>query len=655
MYPMSSSNLFAAWRVVRRHLRYAWRDPQKLLWIARRSLAVVMKGELPGVLARHATEADLYAGYPHWAAHAEAAIDIASITSRVAEHPSAPYFSIVMPVFDPPPAYREEAIDSVLAQGYPHWELLLIDDGSTRPEVRDVLSRAAEHDARVRLLRQKHNCGIVAASNAGISTARGDFVTFVDHDDRIASHALALVADAVLADGEVDFLYSDEDRIDERGRRQAPLFKSGWNRELLRVTNCVLHLMVIRTECLRAVGNMREGFDGVQDWDCALRVTEGLPRTRIRHLPHVLYHWRVHAGSTAAAPYEKTGMLVKQRTVMVNLLNRREERATIEMSNGGWHLRYQTPHPPPLVTLVIPTRDGAHLLRRCLFSVAARTSWPNWDVVIVDNESVEDATKELFAQLVAGGRTAIVPYRGEFNYAAECNLGVQEARGEFVILLNNDVEVISADWIDELIGLASRREVGIVGGMLYYPDDTIQHAGVILGLNGIGDRPYIGNPRGFRGVDGRLGSVQEVGALITACAALRRDRYLVVGGMDESFPVSCNDVDLCLRVRAHGFSVLWTPFAELYHHESASRGYDDSVEARRRECEDQRRLRTRWGDDALADPYYNPNLTLLGRAYGLASPPGGRMVTKTCETAATNGTLFSEPRPALPPLRSPPR
>jgi GT2 family glycosyltransferase len=224
----------------------------------------------------------------------------------------------------------------------------------------------------------------------------------------------------------------------------------------------------------------------------------------------------------------------------------------------------------------------------------------------------------LFAELAEGGRTSIVRYRGEFNYAAECNLGVREAHGEFVVLLNNDVEIISPGWIDELVGLAARRDVGIVGAMLYYPDDTIQHAGVILGLNGIGDRPYIGNPRGFRGVDGRLGSVQEVGALITACAALRRDRYLDVGGMDESFPVSCNDVDLCLRIRAHGFSVLWTPFAELYHHESASRGYDHSVEARGREDEDQGRLRERWGEEVLIDPYYNPNLTRSARAYGLA-------------------------------------
>lgn len=617
---MSSPNLSAAWRVASRHLRYAWRDPRKLFWILRRSCAIVLNGELSGVLARHATEADLYAGYPEWAARAEAAIETTSAITRAAAYPGAPSFSIVMPVFDPPPNYLEDAINSVLAQGYPHWELLLIDDGSRCPEVRRILDGAPERDARVRLLRNENNCGIVAATNWGITVARGSFVTFVDHDDRIASHALSLVANAILDNGDLDFLYSDEDRIDERGRRQAPLFKSGWNRELLRVTNCVLHLMVIRTECLRTVGNMRKGFDGVQDWDCALRVTDSLPRSRICHLPHVLYHWRTHPGSTAAAPYEKAGMLAKQRIVMTEMLDRRDERATIEMAIGGWHLRYQTADPPPLVTLVIPTRDRANLLRRCLASVAARTSWPNWDVVVVDNESVEHATKDLFAELVAGGRTTIVSYPGEFNYAAECNLGVQEARGEFVILLNNDIEVISSDWINELIGLATRREVGIVGAMLYYPDDTIQHAGVILGLNGVGDRPYIGNPRGFRGVDGRLGSVQEVGALITACAALRRDQYLMVGGMDESFPVSCNDIDLCLRVRARGLSVLWTPFAELYHHESASRGYDDSVGARRRESEDQRRLRARWGVEALVDPYYNPNLTLSGQAYGLASP-----------------------------------
>lgn len=613
--------LSAAWRVMRRHLRYAWRDRQKLAWVARRSLSIIMKGELRGVLARHAVESEVYADYPAWAARSEAAIDHSSIRSRTVGHPDAPRISVVMPVFDPPPAYLEEAIASICRQSYPDWELLLVDDGSTRAGVAEILARAVTRETRIRLFRQHHG-GIVAASNAGIANASGDFVAFVDHDDCIAEHALLLVADAIVADRGLDLLYSDEDRIDEHARRHAPLFKSGWNPELLRVTNSVLHLTVVRVDRLRAIGGLREGFDGVQDWDCVLRVAENLPRSGIRHLPHVLYHWREHAGSTAAAPYEKAGMPAKQRAVIASLLDRRREQAAIEMTDGGWHLRYAAPEPKPLVTLVIPTRDRADLLRRCLDSVAKLTSWPNWDVVVVDNESSDPAAKELFAELVAQGRTAIVSYRGEFNYAAECNLGVREAKGEFVVLLNNDVEIISPDWIDELVGLAARRDVGIVGAMLYYPDDTIQHAGVILGLNGVADRPYIGCPRGFRGVDGHLGVVQEVGALVTACAALRRDRYLEVGGMDEEFPVSCNDVDLCLRLRAQGLSVLWTPFAELYHHESASRGYDDSVSARRRESDDQRRLRERWGEKALIDPYYNPNFTRRGRAYELAGSSG---------------------------------
>ena len=341
--------------------------------------------------------------------------------------------------------------------------------------------------------------------------------------------------------------------------------------------------MVVRTSTLRALGGLTTGIDGAQDWDLVLRVAEAEGRERIRHVPFVLYHWRELPGSTAAAAFEKPALVEAQRRVIADSLRRRGETGEPRLTTAGWRIEYAVPQPPPLVSIVIPTRDRVDLLRACIDSIRARTAYARYEIVIVDNDSREPGAVAYLADLARQDAMRVVPYAQPFNYAAQCNLGVREARGALIALVNNDIEVVTPRWLDELVGLAVRPDVGLVGATLFYPDGTLQHAGVILGLNGVGDRPWIGTRRGFAGPYGRARAVREVSGLITACAVVARDRYLAAGGMNEALAVSCNDLDLCLRLKRAGYRNLVTPHAELVHHESASRGLaDDPANARAR-------------------------------------------------------------------------
>ncbi len=630
----------AGWRVLRRHLRHVGRDPRRLAWLLGRSWRILRAGEAAGVLARHRREADLDGDYAAWiVAREPGQAELDRWRSEATAWPQRPCISIVMPVYDPEPALLRLAVESILAQTYPNWELLLVDDGSRRAGTAELLADIAALDPRIVTFRLAVNGGIVQASNAGIDAATGNYVGFVDQDDTLAAFALDRIAAAIAARPTTQFLYSDEDRIDAAGRRSRPLFKPGWNPELLRSTNCVLHLAVVEADLLRRLGGFRYGTDGAQDWDLALRIAEVVPRERITHVPCVLYHWRMHPGSTAAGPYAKPEQADRVRAIAAAGLARRGETGTVEPTTGGLRYRYALPAPRPRVSIVIPMRDRIDLVQRCIASIERANRYPGLEYVIVDNDSRDADALRWLAQFRDGRRGVVVRDERPFNYAALCNAGVRAATGELVVLLNNDVEAISGDWLEELGGLACRPGVGIVGAMLYYPDDTIQHAGVILGLNGVADRPHVGERRGYRGIDGSIGCVQEVGAIVTACAAILRSRYDEVGGMEESLPVSCNDVDLCLRLRARGYAVLWTPFAELYHHESVSRGYANAPADLAREAEEQRWLARRW-PDALVDPYYNPNFRRRGRAYSLAiesDVPGA--------SVATGNAAGSSPRP----------
>lgn len=610
----------AGLRVLRRHLRYAGGDPRKLLWVARRAVNLAREGAIGGVLERHAAEEVQYADYPEWCTRFETA-EGAELSARTDALPRRPLISILLPVWNPPVPFLSQAIASVRAQGYPDWELCIVDDASTDPEVRASLAREASADARIRVARREANGGIARATNDALASALGEYCAFLDHDDLLAPDALLRLAEEIASHPDAALIYSDEDKLDDAGRRRLPFFKPAWDGEWIRTTNCVLHFTAIRTEILRKLGGLAEGIDGAQDWDIVLRVAETVGRDRIRHLPYVLYHWRELPGSTAAAAFEKPALVDAQRRVIVSALRRRGEAGEPELTTAGWRIRYALPDPPPLVSIVIPTRDRVDLLRACIESIKAKTVYPAYEIVIVDNDSREPNARAYLDELARTDAARIVPYPYAFNYAAQCNLGVREARGTMIALLNNDIEVGSSDWLTELVSLAARKAVGLVGATLYYPDGTLQHAGVVLGLNGVGDRPWIGTRRGFAGPYGRARAVREVSAMITACAVVSRERYLEVGGMNETLAVSCNDLDLCLRLGYAGYRHVLSPYAELVHHESASRGYADVPRNAQANRDEEARFAAQWPRELADDPLYNPNLTLQGTAYALAWPP----------------------------------
>lgn len=616
---MRTAHLRAGLRVLRRHLRYAGSDPRKLLWVARRAVSLARDGALRGVLERHVAEDANYADYAAWCARFEppAGTDFGP---RLASLPRRPLFSILMPVHNVPERFLAATLASVRAQCYAEWELCVVDDASTDAAVVRCLDQAAVAEPRIHVTRRAANGGIAQATNDALAVARGDWCAFLDHDDVLAPDALLCVAEALARRPNAAFLYSDEDKLDPDGNRVRPWFKPGWDGQWMRTTNCALHFMVVRTRTLRDLGGLATGIDGAQDWDLALRVEETAGRTAIVHVPRVLYHWRELPGSTAAAAFEKPALAAAQQRVIEATLARRGEQGTPLRTTSGWRIAYAVPQPAPRVSLVIPTRDRVEILRKCVESIAANTSYANYEFVIVDNDSRDPDAVAYLESLVRDRRARVVAYPHAFNYAAQCNLGVREASGEFVALVNNDIEATDPGWLAELVGLAARPDAGLASATLFYPDGTLQHAGVILGLNGVGDRPWIGTRRGFAGPYGRAGAVREVSALITACAVVARARYLAVGGMNEDLAVSCNDLDLCLRLARAGYRHVVSPYATLVHHESASRGLDDDPANAARSRAEEARFAALW-PGALADPLYNPNLTLAGTAYALAWPP----------------------------------
>ena len=616
---MRPAHLRAGFRVLRRHLRYAGGDPRKLLWVVRRAVSLAREGAIGGVLERHVAEEGHYADYAQWCAAHEPGPD--GFATRLAALSRRPVFSILLPVWNPPVVLLEAALASVRAQCYPDWQLCIADDASTDIAVQACLDAAVAADPRIRLLRRADNGGIAIATNDALAAATGEFCAFLDHDDTLAPDALLTLAEAVIRAPDTAMFFCDEDKLDAQGVRRLPFFKPAWDDEWVRTTNCVLHFTAVRTALLRELGGLATGVDGAQDWDLVLRVAERAGRARIQRIPRVLYHWREIPGSTAAAAFEKPQLVAAQRRVLVDSIARRGDGAQALAGTMGWRIVYPVPAPPPLVSIVIPTRDRVALLRACISSIRACTDYPAYEFVIVDNDSQDPEARAYLATLAQQGTARIVSYPHPFNYAAQCNLGVRAARGSMIALVNNDIEATMGGWLRELVSLAARPQTGLAGATLFYPDGTLQHAGVILGLNGVADRPWIGTRRGFGGSYGRARAVREVSAMITACAVVARDRYLAVGGMDETLAVSCNDLDLCLRLGRAGLHHVVSPYAELVHHESASRGYADDPANAELSSDEEKRFAAVWAERLADDPLYNPNLTLRGQAYGLAWPP----------------------------------
>ena len=533
-----------------------------------------------------------------------------------------PLISVVMPTYNTDERWLTRAIDSVRGQLYTHWELCIADDASTDPNVRRVLERYAALDPRIKVTYRPANGHISASSNSALELVRGEFIALLDHDDELALHALYAVAAELNAHPDADLIYSDEDKIDERNRRSAPYFKPDWNPDLFLGQNYLCHLAVYRASCVREVGGFRVGVEGCQDWDLALRVVERTSAERIRHLPRVLYHWRAIAGSTALAQGEKSYINEGAARVLRDHFERTKVNVELVPVTGGhWRVRRSLPDPAPLVSIIIPTRNHLEVLRRAVDSVLDRTTYSRYEILIVDNQSDDPAT---LAYLEAPGdeRIRVIQYDAPFNYSAINNHAVSRANGELVCLLNNDVEAITPDWLEELASHAMRPEIGAVGVMLYYPNDTVQHAGCVLGVGGVAGHAFKYFPRGTDGQFNRARLVQNYTAVTAACLMIRRAVFEEVGGLDaENLRVGFNDVDFCLRVHAAGYRNLWTPFVEFYHHESISRGLEDSPEKHCRFHGEITYMRKRWGHILDHDPAYNPNLTLQHEDFTLACPP----------------------------------
>lgn len=547
---------------------------------------------------------------------------IAALRARTQALVDGPLISVLVPTYNSPERWLRRALDSVIAQAYPKWELCIADDASPRPHVRRVLEEYAARDARIRVSYRARNGHISAASNTALEMARGQLVALLDHDDELPPHALLEVAEAAQRHPEWKLIYSDEDKIDERGRRFDPYFKPDWNYDLLLGQNCISHLGVYHTSAVRAVGGFREGFEGSQDWDLALRVIEGLAPGQVGHIPRILYHWRAISGSTALGLGEKNYALDAGRRAVAEHLQRMGCEAEVAALPAG-HLRVhrRLPEQPPRVSLVIPTRDKVELLRICVQSILERTDYSDYEILVVDNQSIERETLDYFEEIGRRPNIRVLRYDQPFNYSAINNHAITLASGSVIGLINNDIEVISPDWLQEMVGQALRPDVGAVGAMLYYPDDTIQHAGVLLGFGGIAGHMLAHNARGCPGQMSRARLTQELSAVTAACLVARRSVLQQVGGLDERLQVAFNDVDLCLRLREAGYRNIWTPFAELYHHESASRGYEDTPEKVARFHREIDFMRVRWGSALAHDPAYNPNLTLTDEPFALAFPP----------------------------------
>jgi len=544
----------------------------------------------------------------------------AALAARAARLARKPLISVVLPVYNVEPAYLEAAVDSVRRQIYPRWELCLVDDASDRDDLLKVIAGLGPGAIRIQQLGERMN--IAGATNAAIAMAEGEYLAFLDHDDELAPDALLEVASAI-NDREPELLYSDEDAIDPAGHRVNPHFKPDFSPDLLLSHNYITHLVVASRALIERTGGLRAGLDGAQDYDFLLRATE--QARAIHHIPRILYHWRMSETSTAANAASKPLAAERGRLAIQDAVARRGfEGATVAHDSVPHFYRVTYPlRGRPLVSIVIPFRDRPELLHCVVGDILEHSSYDNFEIIGVSNHSTAPETFEAMADLSGlDERVRFVEHNVAFNFPALVNQGVEAGRGEHVVLLNNDIRGFCAGWIEALLEHSQRDEVGAVGGKLYYPDGRVQHAGVILGIGGYAGHAHKGFPAGHQGYFNRLRVVQNVSAVTGAFMMVARSLYRSVNGFDEqNFPIACNDVDFCLRLRGHGLRNLFTPYAEACHIESASRGYEDTPEKNARFDAEKRRFRERHGWLLeRGDPCYNPNLTLDAEDFSLAVP-----------------------------------
>lgn len=523
--------------------------------------------------------------------------------------------SVLVPLYNTPEKFLREMIDSVVTQTYKNWELCLADGSDDKhTDVGRICQEYIEKDSRIKYQKIEKNLGISGNTNVCFSMATGNFIGLFDHDD-VMHPSLLFECVKTVCEKDADYVYTDEATFTSPNLDDLIVlhFKPDYSPDNLRANNYICHFSMFDADLLKKTGLFRPEYDGSQDHDMILRLTE--EAKHVCHIPKILYYWRSHPNSVAADIGAKTYAIdAAKRAVHDHMRDYYGIEVEVE-STRAFPTIFQIKYPingEPLISIVIPNKDHVEDLRRCITSIEKKSTWKNYEIVVVENNSVEQSIRDYYKELESDPKVKIVTYEGEFNYSRINNVGVKETKGEYLLFLNNDTEVISPDWMEQLLMYAQRKDVGAVGAKLYYADNTIQHAGVVIGLGAhrSAGHTHYKMPREHLGYMGRLCYAQDVTAVTGACLMVKKSIYEEVDGLDESFTISLNDVDLCLKIREKGYLNIFTPFAELYHYESKTRGMEEGEKLRRyeRECA---HFRDKWKEQLDAgDPYYNPNFSL---------------------------------------------
>lgn len=530
-----------------------------------------------------------------------------------------PKISIIVPAYKTPEAFLRQMMDSLLAQTYANWELCIANASPEDASMEYVLKEYAKKDSRILWKKLEENKGIAENTNEAFAMATGEFAGLLDHDDLLAPNALYEVAKALETEPDIDVLYTDEDKVrgDEVLEHFQPHLKPDFNIDLLRSNNYICHFFVVRKSLLEKTGGFRREYDGAQDYDFIFRCTQAAGK--IHHIPEILYHWRTHQSSTADNPESKLyAFEAGKRAIEENL---RQNGLIGEVSHTKDYGFYRVKYPvqgEPLVSIIIPNKDAKEDLEKCIRSILEKSSYTNYEILIVENNSTGEEIFSYYKELSENSKIRLLRWKREFNYSAINNYGAKKAKGDYLLFLNNDTEVISPDWIEEMLGFCQRPDTGIVGARLYFGNNTVQHAGTVIGIGGIAGHMFTDMPRERSGYMHKAAIIQDLSAVTAACMMVKRQVFDEVQGFEEQLSVAFNDVDFCLRVREKQYLVVYDPYVELYHYESKSRGAEDSKEKVRRFQSEIEFMRCRW-ETLLkkGDPYYNKNLSLVKWNYSL--------------------------------------
>lgn len=534
-----------------------------------------------------------------------------------------PLISIAVPAYQTPVEFLKQMIESLISQTYPEWELCIANASPDNEEMQRVLADYSAKDSRVRFCNLKENLGIAENTNRAFSMAKGEFMGLLDHDDLLAPNALYEIVQALQDHPQADALYTDEDKVTtELDEHFQPHLKPDFNLDLLRSNNYICHFFVVRRSIVEKAGGFRKEFDGAQDYDFIFRCTENA--REVLHVPEILYHWRTHKASTADNPASKMYAFEAGKRAIEANLERTETKGVVSHTQdlGFYRVKYPV-QGKPLVSVIIPNKDEKETLQTCMEMLNSNTSYQNFEIIIIENNSTTDEIFRYYKELSKDPRIHLLRWGKEFNYSAINNFGVAHAKGEYLLFLNNDIKSINPDWMEELLGVCQRPEVGGVGAKLIYPDNTIQHAGCVVGMGGIAGHMFVDMPADRTGYLHKASLLQDMSAVTAACLMMKKEVFEEAGGFTEELAVAFNDVDLCLKVRKNNHLIVYDPYAKLYHMESKTRGAEDSKEKVRRFQTEIEYMRCHWLDILKnGDPYYNKNLSLTKWNYSLKPIPG---------------------------------